>query len=122
MLPRALYLDPPPGDRALWLSCGYTGTDLAREEITTTSGESDAYYDWQRRTSNDNGRSWSPFEPLTDVIDQRDDGGIVYYPGLTKTDPATGIRYCPRMRRTWPGGKVFEFSWADHKHPFSDHK
>ena len=121
MLPRMLYLDAPVDNRALWLGCGYTDTSLTREEITTMSGKSDVYYDWLRRVSRDNGRSWSAFEPLTDVIRQREDGGIVYYPGMTTTDPATGIRYCPRTRRTWPGGKVFEVSWADYKHPYSDH-
>ncbi len=121
MLSRTLYLDPPTENRALWLSCGYCDTGLTREEIITTSGESDAYYDWRRRVSPDNGRTWSAFTPMENVIVQRDDGGIVYYPSVTTADPRTANRYCARMRRIWPGGKVFEFSWSDLKHPFNDH-
>jgi len=95
MLSRTLYLDPPASDRALWLSCGYVDTGLTREEITTTSGESDAYYDWQRRTSPDNGYGGQRLVFAPD--------GTVYFPIIAATaeDPAkAGVVLMRRDPRT----------------------
>jgi hypothetical protein len=121
MLPREEYLTNPNEDTALWCSVCYLDGGLTREEIHRHSSASDAYLDWQRRVSTDNGRTWSDLEPILWVVQRLPEGGMVTYPCGTQWEPVKGIAYERRMRRLWPGNDPFTFEWGDHEHPFNDH-
>ena len=121
MLPREPYLPPAGPDRAQWGRVYYLDGQSTREEVLTASGESDAYLDWKRRTSRDNGRTWSEFEPIGDATEQHDDGGIVTYPCGYQYDTNLGILYEKLMRRLWPGLPIYTFHWGGEGHPFNDH-
>jgi len=121
MLPREQYLPAPAEDTALWFSVSYIAQELTREEIHRTSGESDAYQNYQRRVSRDNGRTWDDLLLLPDVTCQLPDGGIVNYPGGHHTDSFLGNSYEKKMRRIWPGMEIYTFNWGGHAHPFNDH-
>ena len=63
---RELYYPSPGPGAARWLTPAYTGKGLERAEILSAESESDAYRDWQRRVSSDNGGTWSaPWLPMT---------------------------------------------------------
>jgi len=121
MLTRELYLPAAGEDKALWITVSSLDGGLTREEILRSSSESDAYLNWERRTSLDSGRSWSPREPIGDVVQRLPGGGLVTYPCGSQYEPVLGIRYERRMRRLWPGNEPFTFHWGDHEHPFNDH-
>jgi hypothetical protein len=121
MLPRQLHLPAAGDDLAQWCQVSYIDSALTRREILRTSGASDAYHDWEERTSPDDGRTWSDPRPIPGVVDQRPDGGIVTYPCGHHYDDALGILYEKRMRRIWPGLEVYTFHWGSQQHPFNDH-
>jgi len=121
MLPRELHLPTAGEDTALWCSVSYIDGEVTRAEILRTSGESDAYHNWRRRVSRDNGRNWSQPELLEDVTHQRPDGGIVTYPCGAHFDTHLKVLYEKRMRRIWPGMEIYTFHWGTHEHPFNDH-
>lgn len=121
MLPRELYLPAAGVDAAQWCSTSYIDGALTREEILTTSGASDAYHDFQRRISGDNGESWSPPEPIGDAALQLPSGGLVTSPGPCLFDKRLDIQYRPQLRRLWPNMEMYTFNWEGHRHPFNDH-
>ncbi len=121
MLPRELYLPAAGEDKAQWCSVICMDDSGSREEIHRTSGESDAYHDFLRRTSTDNGRTWTDLAVMDGVTIQLPDGGIVTYPGGHHTDPTLGISYEKRMRRIWPGMEIYTFNWGGRGRPFNDH-
>lgn len=100
---------------------GYTDLEGTREEVHRIAIASDNYQNWRIRTSPDDGASWSGFTPLDSVNVQREDGGIVTFPGPPYVDPATGICYRSIMKRLWPGLPIYTFDWSNHLHPFCDH-
>ena len=63
MQPRNLYLPSPGPGNAIWLAAGYVDNRKRRVELVTVSREDDAYVDWTRRESPDNGKTWT--EPVT---------------------------------------------------------
>ena len=108
------YASPGPGV-ALWLNPAYAAnTGLVREEILTRSSRSDAYVDWQRRRSEDNGRTWSEPEPITGRRARyccRWDRGLRVH---AYHDPASGRGYRFNMMRQWPGHRVYSGAYVDH--------
>jgi len=121
MLPRTQYLPAGGEDLAQWCQVSYVDGQFTRRETLRTSGASDAYQDWQEHTSRDNGRTWSEPRPLIDVVCQQPDGGMVTYPCGYHHDGKLNILYEKRMRRLWPGLKVYTFDWDNHRHPFNEH-
>ena len=61
MLPKELHLPAAGEDKAQWCSVSYIDGEIAREEILRTSGESDAYHDFERRISHDHLRKVKDF-------------------------------------------------------------
>ena len=121
MLTRQLYLPAAGEDVAQWCQVSYVDGALTRREILRTSGASDAYHEWQERSSSDNGQTWSAPRTLSDVTCQLSDGGIVTFPCGYHYDDRLGILYEKRMRRIWPGLEIYTFNWEGHQHPFNDH-
>ena len=116
-----MYLASAGEDNALWIGVSYIDADLTRQEIHSTSSAADAYLNFQRRVSQDNGKTWGPFEPLERVTLQLPEGGMVTYPGENTFDPVLDILYQISMRRLWPGGEMYTFDWKTREHPFNDH-
>lgn len=121
MLPREVYLPAAGENTAQWCSVSLMDGNGTREEIHRTSGESDAYHDFMRRVSTDNGRTWSDVTVMEGVTRQLPEGGIVTYPGGHHYDRVLGVAYEKRMRRIWPGMKIYTFNWGGKGHPFNDH-
>jgi hypothetical protein len=122
MIQRRCYIEAKrEGEAALIASVGYTGGALEREEILKTSTASDDYRNFRVRHSMDNGRSWPEEEVLEGVTVQREEGGIVTYPGNPMFDQSTGRLYRFMMKRIWPGNELYTFDWDTGEHPFHDH-
>lgn len=119
MLPRELHLPAPRPGVALWTQIAYADNGLAREEILTTSSESDAYYDWQRRLSADNGKTWTEPEDVQGVTLNTPAGGMVTYPRVPASPGGTVYRFL--MRRLWPGNEIYTYQWGAQKHELNDH-
>ncbi|MBI3987556.1 MAG: exo-alpha-sialidase [Lentisphaerae bacterium] len=115
---RQLYYSSPGRGVASWLSVWYAGAGLTRVENLRTSAQSDAYRNWQRRQSEDNGRTWSPPQPLDGVVQETKAGGIVEYPSHPIYDPVTKRSYRFFMVRQWPGLPCYTY---DSKHAWVDH-
>ena len=123
MLKRELYIPPSDGDNALWLSgCGYTDAGSSRIETIMCSDRSDVYKEHKYRTSNDNGKTWTDFRPLDNMIFKGEKGGMVVYGGNYYFDAIKEILYHPVMRRIWHNVPFYTMPWdSDNKHPFYDH-
>ena len=121
MLPREQYLPAAGEDTALWCSVSYLDGQLTREEVLRESGSSDAYLEWKRRVSTDNGRTWSDCQPIEDATRQLPGGGLVTYPCGHVFDPRLGLSYERRLLRLWPGEQLYTYEWGKHQHPFNDH-
>lgn len=121
MLHRHLYLRSPGAGNAIWLNTGYLDAGMRRVELVTVSREDDAYVDWTRRESLDNGKSWSEYTPIPDAVRETTAGGIVGYPSAPHIDPYTGRSYLFTMRRQWPGLKCYTYDWAGGNHRCVDH-
>ena len=65
---REVYKEHHAKGASAWVSVRYVGPGLLREEIHTYMSASDTPREPQRRRSEDNGRTWSDFEPLPEVI------------------------------------------------------
>ena len=121
MLPRTRYLPAAGEDQAQWCGVSYLDGVLTRREVLSTSGASDAYFDWEERISHDNGKTWSARRVIEGVTAQLPGGGMVTYPFGDCYDTCLGTRYERFMRRTWPGLPIYTFHWGDRRHPFDDH-
>ncbi|MBK8506021.1 MAG: exo-alpha-sialidase [Saprospiraceae bacterium] len=104
-------------DTAQWISMSYLDGNLTRQEIHNTSSASDAYVNFQKRISSDNGKTWSAFIPLAQVTLQLAEGGMVKYPGHYTYDPTLKILYQSVMRRHFPGKRLYDYS----EHDYIDH-
>ena len=67
---RELYREHPRPKTAAMVSIRYVGPGLLREERYSTMARSDTREKPKRRWSKDNGRSWSDYDPLPDVVTQ----------------------------------------------------
>ena len=104
-----LYLPAAGEDNALWINVSYIDGGMTRKEIHTTSSASDAYLNWQERSSSDNGKTWSDLKVLEQVTQQLPEGGMVIYPGGYTYDPVLDILYQKSMRGLWPGEEIYHY-------------
>ena len=65
-MPREVYIPSPQPCKAPWLSTRYVGTSLKREENLSFMTSSDWPHDTRRRTSDDDGRTWTPWRETSD--------------------------------------------------------
>ena len=117
LIERQQYLSAAGEDAAQWCRVYYPGAGLTRLEVHRTSAESDAYLDFKKRLSPDNGKTWGPFEKLPNVVQELPGGGLVTYPRGYFYDPTLGIQYQLIMRRMWPGMPAYTYNWGG-EHPF----
>lgn len=65
---RGVYREHPAEGASAWVSARYVGPGLLREEIHTQMASSDTPKKPMRRRSEDNGRTWSDFEPMPEIV------------------------------------------------------
>ncbi|MCX5660448.1 MAG: sialidase family protein [Planctomycetota bacterium] len=118
---RELYARSPAPGSALWINAGYLDAGLTRVELATVSRVDDAYVDWTRRVSPDNGRTWSDPVVIPDAVRETPEGGIVVYPAAPFIDPYTGKSYRFSMQRQWPGQKCYTYDWKTGDFRYTDH-
>ena len=65
---REVYREHPAKGVSAWTSVRYVGPGLLREEIHTQMAASDTPTKPMRRRSDDNGYTWSDFEPMPEIV------------------------------------------------------
>ena len=65
---RELYVSHPEPDVGVFVWQQYVGPGLEREEVRSWMSESDTPEAPKRRLSSDNGRTWSGWQPLPDMV------------------------------------------------------
>lgn len=85
---------------ATTVSVCYVGPGLEREEIHSLVAVSDTPEKPRRRRSSDNGRTWSDFEPLPDIVTHEHGARIYWAGGQGFYDPATGVTVSIWLRQT----------------------
>ena len=122
MLERELYLRGPGKGNAPWHNLGYVNaTGLERVEIVYHTTGSDEDRDWITRTSKDNGKTWSPFSPMPDIVTDTPQGGIAKFLLPARHNPYTGDSYRFSMVRHWPGLPCFDYRIVDNKPVYTEH-
>ena len=90
---------PEPGVGA-WVGVTYVGPSLTRQETHTSMSESDTPVSPKRRVSTDNGRTWSEFEVLPEIVSHQDGARIYWGSGPTFFDPEREITVSIWLRQT----------------------
>jgi hypothetical protein len=101
---RELYAKHPRQGAAIVLSACYVGPGLEREEIHSLEIVSDEPEKPVRRRSKDNGRTWSNFEPIPDIVSRHGEYTIYWGCGPTLYDPAAGVTVSVWLRQTYLPG------------------
>jgi len=83
---KELYQQHPREKVAAWIEVRYPGPDLLREEIHTHWSTSDTPRQPKRRTSTDNGHTWSEFKPLDPVVSLSDGIRVYWAAGASHYD------------------------------------
>ena len=83
-----------------WVNAYYVGSGLEREEVHTFMAKSDTPEQPQSRRSLDNGRTWSDFEPLPEVVTHEHGARIYWGVGPRVYDPETGVLVSIWLRQT----------------------
>ncbi|MBI2194896.1 MAG: exo-alpha-sialidase [Planctomycetes bacterium] len=99
---KKLYLESPQRGYAVILSASYHGPGLERRETLCYEchGRDDLPFDIRERFSADNGRTWSDWQPLPDVV-RFEKGRIdLFSLGSAYQDPETGIDLGVGLRQT----------------------
>jgi len=83
------------------VSVYYVGAGLEREETHSLQAVSDTPEKPKRRRSKDNGRTWSGFEPIADIV-SHEQGARIYWGGCAPFyDEATGVSVAIWLRQTY---------------------
>ncbi len=92
---------------SVWVSVDYVGPGLVREERRSVMLRSDTPERPRRRRSKDNGRTWSSYEPLPDVV-THPKGVRVYWDGGSRVhDPASKLLVSIWLRQTHHKGVYY---------------
>ena len=99
---KEMYIKHPGTDLAANLTVNYVGSGLERLEIFTSECEErdDLPMDPQKRYSNDNGRTWSDWEPLPEIVSFENDSTGIWGGGLNFYDPVSGVHPSIWLRQT----------------------
>ena len=76
---------------SVWVSVRYLGPGILREEIHSQMASSDTPKEPLRRRSEDNGRTWSDFEPVPEVILEVQGQRVHWGAGPRFHDPEHGV-------------------------------
>ena len=95
------YLDHPTKATAINVAAYYVGPGLEREEVHSWQAVSDTPEKPKRRRSPDNGRTWSAFEPVPDIVTQEHGARVYWGGGAPFYDPVTEVSVCIWLRQTY---------------------
>jgi hypothetical protein len=111
---RGLYQAAPRAGAAAYLSVAYVGPGVHREEILTEEVRSDEFEKPRRRRSNDNGRTWSAFAPVTDIWAFPKDDFIWWAPSPSFYfyDPQTRLTLALWLRQNVVGGRYYNHTFV----------
>ena len=102
---------PQQGVAAL-VGVNYVGPGLEREERHSTMAKSDWSEEPRRRRSEDNGRTWSDFEPLPQYNTERDGVRLHWAGGPGSYDPASKVTVSIWLRQPHFNGRYHNHCFA----------
>ena len=97
---RELYARHPKPKTAIVTGIDYVGPKFEMKEVRTWEAVSDTPEKPVCRYSSDNGKTWTDFEPLEEMVSHVDGKEIVWCPGPTLFDPAGGVAVSIWLRQT----------------------
>ncbi len=97
---RELYVEHSVPGASRWVGVTYTGLGLEREEVHSFMAKSDTPEKPQRRRSKDNGRTWSDFEEVPDIVTQEQGARIYWGDGPRFHDAESGVLVSIWLRQT----------------------
>lgn len=100
-----VYRRHPSKGVSAWVTVRYVGPGLNREEVHTTWSRSDTPEKPRRRRSRDNGRTWSEFEPMPDVVTHPQGVRVFWGQGPQLYDPASKITVSIWLRQPFVRGR-----------------
>ncbi len=104
---RELYVKHTVPKASRWVNAYYVGPGLEREEIHSFMAKSDTPEKPKSRRSKDNGRTWSEFETLPDVVTHEQGARIFWGAGPLLYDADTGVLVSIWLRQTKPIVKTY---------------
>jgi hypothetical protein len=97
---REVYAEHTRPAAGRWVSAYYVGPGVEREEVHSFMAKSDTPEQPQWRRSLDNGRTWSDFEPLPDVVTHEHGARIYWGVGPRFYDSETDVVVSIWLRQT----------------------
>ena len=104
---RELYAKHPKPKTAIMTDIDYVGPDLEMKETRMWEAVSDTPEKPVCRYSADNGETWTDFEPREEVVSHVGGKEIIWCPGPTLFDPASGTLVSVWLRQTRLGSNQF---------------
>ena len=109
---REVYRQHAAKGASAWASARYVGPGLLREEVHTVMATSDTPKKPMRRRSQDNGRTWTDFEPMAEVV-LKVKGQRVYWGGGPELyDVEHGVSVGIWLKQPHIGGRHHNHSFA----------
>ncbi len=99
---RELYIKSPKVGHSVILNAGYCGPGLERREMLCLecAGRDDLPFTPKERFSKDNGRTWTPWQPLPEFVHQEKDRWDIFSLSTIHQDPKTGLCLGAGLRQT----------------------
>ena len=97
---RELYVEHTVPGASRWVTVHYVGAGLEREELHSFMAKSDTPEKPQRRHSTDNGRTWSGFEEVPDIVTQEQGARIFWGASPRFYDPVRNLTVSIWLRQT----------------------
>jgi hypothetical protein len=104
---REVYVKHPRPKTAAMVSVGYVGSGLLREEGHSTMAQSDTPEKPKRRRSEDNGQTWSDFEPLPEIVTHPQGVRVFWGGGPQSHDAQRDAIVSIWLRQTKQGGVYY---------------
>ena len=102
---KQVYQHHPRKDVGAWVAVRLVGPDLEREEVHTTWARSDTPEKPKRRWSRDNGRTWSEFEAMPEVVTHPEGVRVFWGRGPQLYDPESKVTVSIWLRQPHLSGR-----------------
>lgn len=104
---REVYAKHPEDGTAIMVGVSYVGPGVEREEVYSYERISDEPEEPKRRRSKDNGKTWSDFEALPDIVLSVDGYKVYWGPGPEYYDAEHGLTVAIWLRQPYKGNVYF---------------